>query len=276
VSATVFNLSFNIDQPTRTIPGASDAAAPPPHRPQWPTWLEILLCSGYPTQIVLGKLLVFAGMAPWLPNGSTYWYGWAVPGLSTPAFSLSSTFVFVVSVLDTVVLLSLMVFLLRRRGERPLEVFFGGRRALPDIAAGVLSVPFVVMVVVGLMLAIQRFLPALHNVPANPLEGLLGTGASLWMFLAVVIVAGGVREELQRAFLLHRFRGDLGQPWMGLFITSLSFGMGHTLQGLDAAVITGALGAIWGAMYLTRGGALASIVSHSLFNSGELLRIFLR
>ena len=35
------------------------------------------------------------------------------------------------------------------------------------------------------------------------------------MFLSWSIVAGGVREELQRAFLLHRFRGDLGQPWMG-------------------------------------------------------------
>ena len=73
----------------------------------------------------------------------------------------------------------------------------------------------------------------------------------------MVIVAGGVREELQRAFLLHRFRNDLGQPWMGLLITSLAFGLGHTLQGLDAAMITGTLGAIWGAMYLTRGSALA-------------------
>ena len=47
-----------------------------------------------------------------------------------------------------------------------------------------LSVPFVIIVVVGLMLAIRRFLPALHNVPDNPLEGLIGTGASLWMFLS--------------------------------------------------------------------------------------------
>jgi membrane protease YdiL (CAAX protease family) len=94
------------------------------------------------------------------------------------------------------------------------------------------------------------------------------------MFLIVVIVAGGVREELQRAFLLSRFRDGLGLPWLGLFITSLAFGLGHTLQGFDAAIITGTLGAIWGFMYLTRGGALASIVSHSLFNSGELLRAF--
>ena len=89
-----------------------------------------------------------------------------------------------------------------------------------------------------------------------------------------MIVAGGVREELQRAFLLHRFRDDLGQPWLGVVITSVSFGMGHTLQGLDAAVITGALGAAWGIIYLTRGSALASMVSHSLFNSAELLRAF--
>ena len=221
--------------------------------------MEILLCSGYPTQILLGGLLMLAGMKERAADGA-----------------LSGTFIFVVSMADTAVLLALIVFLLIRRGERPLEGFFGGRRALPEIGFGVLSVPLVVTLTIALMLAIRRFVPVLHNVPNNPLEGLIGTGASPWLFLIVVIVAGGVREELQRAFLLHRFRGDLGQPWMGLFITSLSFGMGHTLQGLDAAVVTGTLGAIWGAMYLVRGGALAPMVSHSLFNSAELLRIFLR
>ena len=113
--------------------------------------------------------------------------------------------------------------------------------------------------------------------PNNPLEGLIGDHpGAIWLFLLVVIVAGGVREELQRAFLLHRFRGDLGQPWLGLVITSIAFGLGHTLQGRDAAVITGALGAAWGVLYLTRRSALAPMVSHSLFNSGELLRAFLR
>ena len=190
--------------------------------------------------------------------------------------SLSAAFVFVLSIADTLVLLSLIVFLLVRRGERPSEVFFGRLPAAAEIRAGVFSFPVVIIVVVTLMIAIRRFVPSLHNVPDNPLEGLLRTGASTWLFLLVVIVAGGVREELQRAFLLHRFRNDLGRPWMGLMITSLAFGMGHTLQGLDAAVITGTLGAIWGAMYLTRGGALASVVNHSLFNSSELIRAVLR
>jgi membrane protease YdiL (CAAX protease family) len=225
----------------------------------WPTWTEILLCSGYPTQILVGQLLVIAGIQPERSGGG-----------------LSGTFVFALSLIDTVLLLGLILFFIIRRGERPLEVFFGGRPPLREIGAGMLSLPLVITIVVTLMLLIQRFLPSLHNVPDNPLEGLLGEQMGIWLFLIVVIVAGGVREELQRAFLLHRFRGDLGQPWLGLFITSLSFGMGHTLQGLDAAVITGTLGAIWGAMYLIRGGALASMVSHSLFNSGELLRVFLR
>jgi membrane protease YdiL (CAAX protease family) len=249
----------DIEESTATIPPVLDAPRPPPPRPTWPTWVEILLCSGYPTQILLGQLLMLAGIAPLDAGGS-----------------LSATFVFILSIADTLLLLSLIVFLLVRRGERPSAVFFGGRPAAAEVRAGVLSFPVVIVVVVALMLAIRRFLPFLHNVPDNPLERLIGTGTSAWLFLIVVIVAGGVREELQRAFLLHRFRNDLGQPWMGLVITSLAFGLGHTLQGLDAAVITGTLGAIWGAMYLTRGSALASVVSHSLFNSGELFRAVLR
>jgi membrane protease YdiL (CAAX protease family) len=252
------------EDPTAEVGAGPDSFAPTVatvarRRPQWRTWVEILLCSGYPSQLVVGQLLVVAGIRPSLPNGE-----------------LSGAFVFALSLIDTVVLLSVILFLLLRRGEHPGRVFFGGLPPAREAAAGMLSLPMVLAIVIGLTIAIRRFMPTLHNVPDNPLEGLIGEGLSLWVFLVVVIVAGGVREELQRAFLLHRFRGDLGQPWLGLLITSMAFGMGHTLQGLDAAVITGVLGAIWGAMNLTRGGALASMVSHSLFNSGELLRIFLR
>jgi membrane protease YdiL (CAAX protease family) len=190
--------------------------------------------------------------------------------------SLSASFVVALSLIDTVVLLSLILWLLHRRGERPLDVFFGGRPVLAEAGAGLLSVPLVVMLVVVLTLVIRQWAPALHNVPDNPLAALLGNQAALWTFLLVVIVAGGVREELQRAFLLHRFRHNLGRPWAGVVVTSLAFGLGHTLQGYDAAIITGALGAFWGVMYLTRGSALGPMVSHSLFNSSELLRAWLR
>jgi membrane protease YdiL (CAAX protease family) len=220
--------------------------------------MEILLCSGYPTQILVGQALVLGGIKAQLPDGS-----------------LSGTFVFVLSLVDSVLLISLIVWLLMRRGERPALIFFGRRPAGHEAAVGALSLPLILAIVIVLTVGIRRLLPSLHNVPDNPLEGLVGSGANLWLFLIVVIVAGGVREELQRAFLLHRFRGDLGQPWLGLLITSISFGMGHTLQGLDAAIITGVLGAAWGAIYLKRDSAVASMVSHSLFNSAELLRVFM-
>jgi membrane protease YdiL (CAAX protease family) len=249
----------HIDDPSTTISPVVETDLAPPPRPTWPAWLEILLCSGYPTQIFLGAVLIAAGLSPVRPDDS-----------------LSAPFVFVLSLLDTVLLLSLIVFLIVRRGERPLEVFFGGKAVGPELVFGILSVPLVFALVVSLMLTILRFAPELHNVPRNPLENFLGTQTGIWMFLFVAIVAGGVREELQRAFLLHRFKHDLGRPWMGLLITSVAFGMGHTLQGYDAAIITGALGALWGAIYLARGSALAPLVSHSLFNSGELLRILLR
>jgi membrane protease YdiL (CAAX protease family) len=219
----------------------------------------VLLCSGYPTQILLGGLLVAAGLQP-----------------QDADQSLSPRFLFTLALLDTVLLLSLIIVLIVRRGERPADVFFGTRPAAGEVAFGFLSVPFVFAVVLTLMLGILRFAPHLRNVPNNPLEAFLTTPSGVLMFLFVAIVAGGVREELQRAFLLHRFKTDFDQPWMGLLITSISFGIGHTLQGNDVAIITGALGATWGCMYLLRGGALASIVSHSLFNSGELLRAFLR
>ena len=239
--------------------GAAPIAEPPAPRRTWPTWVEILLCSGYPTQLSIGFGLQFAGLNALRDDGS-----------------LSASFVFALSLLDTLLLLSLIVALLLRRGESPRLVFFGDRPAAREVAFGILSLPFVIAMVAVLMLTILRYAPSLHNVPRNPLEAFLGTQTGLLMFLFIVIVAGGVREELQRAFLLHRFRSDLRQPWMGVLITSLAFGLGHTLQGLDAAIATGSLGALWGVMYLLRGSAIAPMVSHSLFNSAELLRVFFR
>jgi membrane protease YdiL (CAAX protease family) len=244
---------------TAPIPPVIDPPLSPPPRKQWTTWVEIVLASGIPTQFLILGVLVTAGIMPMLPDGS-----------------LSRRFVMVSLLTDTVLLLGVIIFLLRRRGERPAGVFFGGRPPLPEIGAGVLSFPLVIALMVTLMLVIRRFVPSLHNVAENPLEKMLGDDLSIYLFLIVVILAGGVREELQRAFLLHRFRGDLGQPWLGLVITSLAFGLGHQLQGLDAAVVTGTLGAIWGAMYLTRRSALAAIVSHSLFNSAQLVVLLMR
>ena len=83
----------------------------------------------------------------------------------------------------------------------------------------------------------------------------------------VVVLAGGVREEVQRAFLLRRFEQWLGGGAVGLVVTSVLFGAGHRIQGLDAAVATGVLGAFWGLVYLRRRSVVAPVVSHAGFES---------
>jgi membrane protease YdiL (CAAX protease family) len=120
------------------------------------------------------------------------------------------------------------------------------------------------------LLSIRFLLPWLHSVELNPLEGLLSSRRDALWFGLVVVVAGGVREEIQRAFLLHRFEVWLGGSTVGVIVTSVAFGAGHVLQGYDAAIVTGLLGAIWAVVYVRRRSAVAPMVSHAAF---DLLQI---
>ena len=81
-----------------------------------------------------------------------------------------------------------------------------------------------------------------------------------------------MREEIQRAFLLHRFEQSLGGGVVGILVVSVVFGSGHLLQGVDAAVATGILGAFWGVVYLRRRSAVAPMVAHSAFNLLQLVQ----
>ena len=79
---------------------------------------------------------------------------------------------------------------------------------------------------------------------------------------------------MQRAFLLDRFERHLGPAWVGVVVLSALFGLGHLLQGWDAAITTGVLGAFWAVIYLRRRSIVAPLVSHALFNSLEIVRMF--
>jgi hypothetical protein len=156
-----------------------DGVEPLSRRPTWPTWVEIILASGFPTQITIGLALRAGGLSPMLPDGS-----------------LSAPFTFALTLIDTVILLSLIIWLIVRRGDSARQVFFGDRPLGRDAALGFISVPFVIALVVVLTVAIRALLPQLVNVPKNPLEAFLGTQTGLLTFLVVVIVGGGIREEL--------------------------------------------------------------------------------
>jgi membrane protease YdiL (CAAX protease family) len=119
--------------------------------------------------------------------------------------------------------------------------------------------------------AVEHLAPWMRNPAGNPLADLLETRAGIAIFGVVAMFAGGVREELQRAFVLHRFEQHLGGATLGLVAFSIVFGLGHQLQGWDVTVITALLGALWGIVYLWRRSVIAPGVSHAVFNLVEVL-----
>jgi membrane protease YdiL (CAAX protease family) len=219
--------------------------------------LEVLLCSSLPTQILVAWLLGALGVAP-----------------RTADDQLSLTFVLALSLADSALLIVLMVVLARAHGDSPWLLWRGHRPVFREIALGLLLVPATVLTVGVLVGSLRELAPWLHNVPENPLEALATGGpAAAAMFAVVAIVAGGIREELQRAFLLQRFERHLGGAAVGVVVLSTAFGLGHVVQGWDAAIATGALGAFWAVLYLRRRSSIAPIVSHAGFNSISVLRV---
>jgi membrane protease YdiL (CAAX protease family) len=179
---------------------------------------------------------------------------------------LNIVYVVVLSLGDALLLIALILLMLNAHGERPRDVLFGPRSIANEIGLGMPLIFVALAIGAAVLLSIQRYAPSLHTVANNPLQELLRSPRDAWLFALVVLAAGGVREEIQRAFLLHRFSVWLGGPAIGLLVTSVAFGAGHMLQGVDASIATGLLGAFWGLIYLRRRSAVAPMVSHAGFD----------
>jgi membrane protease YdiL (CAAX protease family) len=250
-------LPDDVTQPSLEVDASRTAGPQGPRLPAVRAAAEVLLCSEFPTQFVIGALLGQAGITP-LDSDNR----------------LSETFVYLVSIIDTVLLLALIFLFLRLSGDKPREVFLGRARPSRELVIGVLLLPVVLGAVLLLQAAIHFLAPFLRNVPENPFQAMLGSPLRVAAFVALVLVAGGIREELQRAFLLHRFDQALGGARLGVVITSLAFGLGHVIQGWDAMLVTAVLGAIWGTVYVWRRSVVSTMVSHALFNTAQVLMAF--
>lgn len=217
--------------------------------------LEVLLCSGFPTQILLIAVLTGLGMRMHEAPGR-----------------LSPMFVFTISLLDTVLVLGLVSFFIRAHHESPRAMFLGHRRVGREAVLGLVLVPVLFMIVFVVLALVLTYAPDLHNVARNPFEDLMQTPGDLLSFGIVVMIAGGLREEVQRGFILRRFEQYLGGGFVGVVVFSVFFGLGHVEQGLDAAIATAVLGASWGTIYLLRRSIVAPMVSHAAFNLAQLLK----
>lgn len=217
---------------------------------------EVILCSGVPTQLLLQAMLMGTGV------------------VDAPDGRLSISAVVAVLLMDTVIVVVLMTLLTRARGESVRELWLGDRPLVPEAVYGALLIAPVFLTVVVLLNVLRLVAPWLHNVPENPLEQLAGAShLNAAAFAVAAIIGGGIREELQRAFLLRRFERHLGGPIVGVVVLGIAFGLGHYVQGWDAVITTGVLGVFWSVIYLRRRSSVAPIVSHAGYNSLEVLLV---
>jgi membrane protease YdiL (CAAX protease family) len=191
--------------------------------------------------------------------------------IHTSTGGLTPAFIFTLSLVDAVLVVALVCFFLVARGERVSDVLTGDRPIVREAFTGILLIPIVFIVVAVLLRLLLAVVPQLHNVPLNPLSAMVQNRRDAIIFALVVMVAGGVREEVQRGFIVHRFDQHLGGAWFGVAAYSVAFGMGHLEQGWDAVVATSMLGAIWGGLYVVRRSIVVSMVSHAGFNLLQLL-----
>jgi uncharacterized protein len=217
--------------------------------------IEILICSGFPTQILLFVIVQSLGFKIRGPDGA-----------------LSPLIVSAVSLLDAVLVVGLVLVFLRAHQESARTVLLGNRPVIREALLGIAILPAVFMLVMIVLLLVLRFAPQLHNVTRNPLEDMLRTRGDAIIFAVVVMIAGGVREEVQRGFIAHRCGQYLGGAVLGVAIYSVFFGLGHFEQGYDVMIATGLLGLAWGVLYVVRRSIVAPMVSHAAFNLAQLLK----
>jgi uncharacterized protein len=139
-----------------------------------------------------------------------------------------------------------------------------------NVALGLALVPFLFMINGIVAFLFKVYLPRFYA-DHNPLVENIHTPQQLALLIFSALVAGGIKEEMQRAFILNRFRGYLGGAWIGLFLWSLAFGAGHYVQGGQGIVIASLYGFLFGVIYLLSGSLVAPIAAHAAYDTLAIL-----
>lgn len=139
-----------------------------------------------------------------------------------------------------------------------------------NLSIGLALVPCLFFINGAIALLFRAYLPRYYS-EHNPLLEGIHTPQQLALFVFSAIVAGGIKEEVQRAFILNRFRTCLGGAWVGLVLWSLAFGAGHYAQGVQGIVIASLYGFVFGVVYLLSGSLVAPIAAHAVYDTVAIL-----
>ncbi len=189
----------------------------------------------------------------------------ALFGVSPHSILNNPTNMVVLLVSEATLTLLLIRLLMALRGEAPSKIGWSCSDVLREAGIGLLAIPVLFAVTFSVKVSFQVFFPYWATVH-NPLLELIKTDRDLALFVVASIYAGGLKEEVQRAFVLTRFKESLGGIYIGLFLWSLFFGYGHAIQGIDNAVGAGILGLLFGLLFIWRRTLTAPIVAHTLYD----------
>lgn len=216
--------------------------------------LEIVLVSGLLTDVLVAFLVA------------------ALFGVHPRELSPNPVLLFAVMMTSTVVIVFIAWCLQAIHPEEP-------RLALPlSPPRGVLRetglclavLPGLLLLMVTLKLLFSWVLPDAVS-PTNALLDSIRGPQDLALFLISSVVAGGVREEVQRAVIVIRGEVCFRAPWVTLGVWSVIFGLEHRVQGWDAVFSTAVLGFVFGLIFLKRRNLYAPFLCHALFNVTVLL-----
>jgi membrane protease YdiL (CAAX protease family) len=236
----------------------SEVAAVPEHYPPPKTWVDRI-------QAFFEVLLLAGGISSLLATLPFIWRTGDQAGLLANTRVLSGFLL-----LEAAVTFTLLYLVMKAHGEKLRDFGLVWQRWRADVLFGLAIVPILFGVNAVVSLIFQTYFPKLLQ-EHNPLAELVRTPQDLALFIGTALIAGGIKEELQRAFILRRFQAFLGGANLGLIVWSVVFAIGHKVQGELGMTVAGIYGLIFGMIYLARGTLTAPIVAHGVYDAVALL-----
>jgi membrane protease YdiL (CAAX protease family) len=172
--------------------------------------------------------------------------------------------------LESAIAFLILAALLRLHGESVRSLGLRWEFWKRNLLLGLTLVP-IFFSINGVVIFVFRSYLSRYYSEHNPLVENLHTPQQLALFIFSALVAGGIKEEMQRAFILNRFRTYLGGAWVGLLLWSIAFGAGHYVQGVQGIVIASLYGFLFGVIYLRSGSLIAPITAHAAYDTLAIL-----
>jgi membrane protease YdiL (CAAX protease family) len=176
--------------------------------------------------------------------------------------------------LESAITFLLLAAILGIHGERIRDMGLSWDRWKSHLSLGLALVPLLFLINVLVNFVFRAYLPK-YYLEQNPLITNIHTPQQLVLFIFTALIAGGIKEELQRAFILRKFSQSLGGAGVGLVLWSLAFGAGHYVQGVHGMTVTAIYGFVFGILYLLRGSLIGPMAAHGMYNTLALLLFWL-